>query len=182
MRLLPVLSILLVLLVVGCGEKKGDPQTEARANVEALEAKLKADPATQSGDDRLNDTLASNVVKAYLRFVEAYPKDSLAPDYLFKAADVMRGQFRWDNAVQVLEQLVNQYPTDKRVPNALFFAGFMLHNDLGQHTRATPYLERLVKEYPEHRLAQDAVFLLETMHMSEEELIRHLEAKNDSLL
>lgn len=57
----------------------------------------------------------------------------------------------------------------------------MLHNDLGQHLRATPYLERLIKEYPEHRLAQDAKVLLETMHMSEEELIRHLEAKNDSL-
>lgn len=181
MRLLPLLTLFLSLLFVACGEKKSDPQAAARANVEALEQKLKADPATISGDDRLNDSLASNVVKAYLRFVETYPKDSLAPDYLFKAADVMRGQFRWDNAVQVLEQLVTQYPTDKRVPNALFFAGFMLHNDLGQHTRATPYLERLVREYPEHRLAQDAKVLLETMHMSGEELIRYLESKNDSL-
>jgi len=182
MRVLPLLTLFLSLLFFSCGEKKSDPQAKARANVEALEKKLKADPATMSGDDRLNDSLASNVVKAYLRFVEDYPKDSLAADYLFKAADVMRGQFRWDNAVQVLEQLIRQYPQDKRVPSALFFAGFMLHNDLGQHMRATPYLERLIKEHPDHRLAQDAVFLLETMHMSEEELIRHLEAKNDSLL
>jgi TolA-binding protein len=181
MRLLPILTLFLSLLIVACGEKKADPQTEARNTIEALEQKLMADPATMSGDDRLNDSLASNVVKAYLRYVETYPKDSIAPDYLFKAADVMRGQFRWENAIQVLEQLVNQYPTDPRVPNALFFAGFMLHNDLGQHSKATPYLERLIREYPEHRLAQDAVVLLETMHMSEEELIRHLEAKNDSL-
>jgi TolA-binding protein len=117
------------------------------------------------------------VVKAYLKFAETYPNDSLSPDYLFKAADVMRGQFRWENALQVLNQLVEKYPNDKRVPNALFFAGFMLHNDLGDNNKATPYLERVVNEYPEHTLAKDAAMLLQTMHMSEEELIKMLEEK-----
>ncbi len=175
-----LLAVSFLLVMVACSENKKpkNPQQEARANITMLEEMLRKDPATYADGGRINDSIASSIVKAYLRYAEAYPKDSISPDYMFKAADVMRGQFRWDNAVQVLEELVRLYPEDSRVPNALFFAGFMLHNDLGQNERATPYLERLIAEYPGHRLAQDAAMLLQTMDMSEEDLIKMLEEKN----
>lgn len=173
-----ILAFVFCLFFAACSEKKvQNPQEDARKELLALEKQLMNDPATQTGNDRLNDSLASKVVKAYLKFAETYPNDSLSPDYLFKAADVMRGQFRWENALEVLNLLVEKYPNDQRVPNALFFAGFMLHNDLGENNKATPYLERVTNEFPNHPLAKDAAMLLQTMHMSEDELIKMLEEK-----
>lgn len=171
-RILTVISF--AILMVACGESKKakNPQLEARETISTLE-KLLLDAG-----DGFNDSAATQITKAYLRYAEAYPTDSISPDYMFKAADVMRGQFRWNDAVTVLEALVKKYPKDPRVPSALFFAGFMLHNDLNQNEKARPYLERLIAEHPDHPMSADARMLLETMHMSPEELIEHLEKKN----
>lgn len=160
---------LVVLSNTACNRKAEiDPQAQAIAKIDSLEAELLDDSLG------LSDQTASAIVKAYLQYADAYPKDSNAVDYLFKASDVMRGMFRYQDAVRTLELVVERYPTSDKAPTALFYAGFILHNDTDQNNLAIPYFQRLIEEFPEHPLADDARNLMPLLNMNEEQLLEFL--------
>ena len=162
--------VFIVLLVqVACNHKpQVDPQKQAIAQIDSLEAELLDDSLA------ISDQTASAIVKAYLQYADAYPKDSNAVDYLFKASDVMRGMYRYQDAVRTLELVVERYPTSDKAPTALFYAGFILHNDTEQNHLAIPYFQRLIDEFPEHPLANDARNLMPLLNMNEEQLLEFL--------
>lgn len=145
-----------------------DPKTKDMARIDSLEAVLLDDSLS------LSDLTASEIVKAYLQFADAYPKDSNAVDYLFKASDVMRGMYRYQDAVRTLELVVERYPDSDKAPTALFYAGFILHNDTEQNNLAIPYFQKLMDEFPNHPLADDARNLMPLLNMSEEQLLEFL--------
>lgn len=160
-------------LLTACGEqKKADPQAELTARIDSLEAVLVNDSL------RLSDEAASEVIKAYLKYADTWPKDSSAVDYLFKAADVMRGMYRYQDAVQTLELVVSRYPDSDKAPAALFYAGFILHADTEQNNLALPFFQRLIDDFPDHPLTKDARNILPMLNMSEEQLLEFLQQRN----
>lgn len=161
-----------LLLLASCAQKKADEQSALTARIDSLENILLTDSLN------LSDEPASEVIKAYLKYADTYPKDSIAVDYLFKAADVMRGMYRHQDAVQVLELVVSRYPKSDKAPAALFYAGFILHADTEQNTLAVPYFQRLIDDFPEHPLTNDARNLMPLLNMSEEQLLDFLEQRN----
>lgn len=161
-----------LLLFTSCAQKKADEQSALTARIDSLENILLTDSLN------LSDEPASEVVKAYLKYADTYPKDSIAVDYLFKAADVMRGMYRHQDAVQVLELVVRRYPKSDKAPAALFYAGFILHADTEQNTLAAPYFQRLIDDFPAHPLTNDARNLMPLLNMSEEQLLDFLEQRN----
>lgn len=161
-----------LLLLASCAQKKADEQSALTARIDSLENILLTDSLN------LRDEPASEVIKAYLKYADTYPKDSIAVDYLFKAADVMRGMYRHQDAVQVLELVVSRYPKSDKAPAALFYAGFILHADTEQNTLAAPYFQRLIDDFPEHPLTNDARNLMPLLNMSEEQLLDFLDQRN----
>lgn len=159
-------------ILTSCGEKKIDQQAALTARIDSLENILLTDSLN------LSDEPASEVIKAYLQFSDTYPKDSNAVDYLFKAADVMRGMYRYQDAIQVLELVVSRYPKSEKAPAALFYAGFILHADTEQNTLAVPYFQRLIDDFPEHPLANDARNLLPLLNMNQEQMLDFLKQHN----
>lgn len=159
----------LLLFAASCKEKPvADPQTLALQQIDSLEAVLLDDSLG------LSDQTASAIVKAYLQYADAYPKDSNAVDYLFKAADVMRGMYRYQDAIRTLDLVVERYPNSEKAPAALFYAGFILHNDTDQNNLAMPYFQKLIEEFPNHPLADDARNLLPLLNMSDEQILEFL--------
>lgn len=136
------------LSLTGCGQKSGkkaevlEPQEQIVGRIDSLERVL------LNEDVALNDSAAAQVIKDYLRFQERWPNDPKCPDYLFRAADVMRGMYRVQDACTTLELLVRRYPKSPQAPEALFFAGFMLHNDISEQQKANEFLQRVIDEYP----------------------------------
>lgn len=161
-----------VILLSSCGEKKIDERTALTTRIDSLENILLTDSLN------LSDTPASEVIKAYLKYADTYPQDSNAVDYLFKAADVMRGMYRYQDAVQTLELVVSRYPKSDKAPAALFYAGFILHADTEQNGLAMPYFQRLIDDFPEHPLTNDARNLMPLLNMNEEQLLDFLKQRN----
>jgi len=161
-----------LLFFASCTEKKVDEQSALTARIDSLENILLTDSLN------LSDAPASEVIKAYLKYADTYPDDSSAVDYLFKAADVMRGMYRHQDAIQVLELVVSRYPKSDKAPAALFYAGFILHADTEQNNLAVPYFQRLIDDFPEHPLANDARNLMPLLNMNEEQLLDFLEQRN----
>ena len=178
-RLSPIPSffiVVLIFVIAGACNRKAevDPKTQAIAKIDSLEAELLDDSLG------LSDQTASAIVKAYLQFADAYPKDSNAVDYLFKASDVMRGMYRYQDAIQTLELVVKRYPKSDKAPTALFYAGFILHNDTEQNHLAIPYFQRLIEEFPNHPLSDDARNLMPLLNMNEEQLLEFLNREKTS--
>lgn len=161
-----------LLLFASCTEKKVDEQSALTARIDSLENILLTDSLN------LSDAPASEVIKAYLKYADTYPDDSSAVDYLFKAADVMRGMYRYQDAIQVLELVVSRYPKSDKAPAALFYAGFILHADTEQNNLAVPYFQRLIDDFPEHPLTNDARNLMPLLNMNEEQLLDFLKQRN----
>jgi tetratricopeptide (TPR) repeat protein len=168
-----LLSFALGLFIfASCAEKKVDQQVALVARIDSLENILLTDSLN------ISDEPASEIIKAYLQFADSYPQDSSAADYLFKAADVMRGMYRYQDAVQVLELVVTRYPNSEKAPAALFYAGFILHADTEQNMLAIPFFQRLIDEFPEHPLSNDARNLLPLLNMNDEQLLDFLKQRN----
>lgn len=146
-----------------------EPQETIVGRIDSLEKVLLHE------DVALNDAAAAQIVKDYLRYQERWPDDPKCPDYLFKAADVMRGMYRVQDACTALDLLVRRYPKSPQAPEALFFAGFMLHNDISEQQKANEFLQRVIDEYPLHPRAVEARQMIQVMGMDEQDLLRYLE-------
>lgn len=163
------------LIVTSCQPKSGkkadltEPRETIVGRIDSLEKVLLHE------DVALNDAAAAQIVKDYLRYQERWPDDPKCPDYLFKAADVMRGMYRVQDACTALDLLVRRYPKSPQAPEALFFAGFMLHNDISEQEKANEFLQRVIEEYPLHPRAVEARQMIQVMGMDEQDLLRYLE-------
>lgn len=167
--------LVILFFAAACKEKPAaNPQTLALEQIDSLEAVLLDDSLG------LTDQTASAIVKAYLQYADAYPKDSNAVDFLFKAADVMRGMYRYQDAIRTLDLVVERYPKTDKAPAALFYAGFILHNDTDQNNLAAPYFQKLIEEFPDHPLADDARNLLPLLNMTDEQILEFLKRDQPS--
>jgi outer membrane protein assembly factor BamD (BamD/ComL family) len=129
--------------------------------------------ALETGDLTKVDTAKANaLIETSLQFVEAYPRDSLSPIYLFRAADVSVGVGKPEQAIALWGNFQRQYPEHERAPAALFFQGFTCDNQLSDKERSANYYKKFLSQYPEHELAEQAKLLLEQLSLSPEELIR----------
>src|SRR5687768_10818650 len=72
--------------------------------------------------------LSMYTIQAYEYFAHDFPKDSLAPGYLFKAAQNYEGVLNdYPKAIQVYEHAYEKYPEYKRRPMLLFHQGNLYH-------------------------------------------------------
>ncbi len=166
-----LISLLVVAACQTGPKKEKDMKPAAIATIDSLEAVLLNDSLG------LNEAAAANLTKAYLQFADRYSKDTLSVDYLFRAADVMRGMFRMMDAVQTLDLITKRYPNHDKAAVALFYAGFILHADADQNTMAADYFDRLIEEYPDHPMADEARNMLPMLKLSDEQILEFLDRK-----
>jgi len=131
-----------------------------------------------------------NMVKlkdAYIAFVEKYPDDERAPEFLFKAGQnigaVASGNKNTEmhkEALAVFDKLVNTYPKSHFAAEALFMKGFVLENHLMDLNSAKQSYEKLIQQFPENELAEDAKLAIENLGVPSEEIIKRAQ-QNDSL-
>ena len=190
MRNTMMMAALVAMLMSACGDtnnndgdRSGDSvenrasqtREERLAEIGELEKRLKS-RQNQSMD--LNKPLAEQMVREYRDFAIAHSKDSLAPHYLFKAADLSVGLGKYDRAIGYLESVTTEYPDYQRNVEMWLFKGFIYEQHMNQHAKAVEAYEALIDRFPNHRLAKDARASIENLTLSEEELIRRFQEKN----
>ncbi|HRU60748.1 MAG: tetratricopeptide repeat protein [Bacteroidota bacterium] len=154
------------------------PQQKLRDAIAAGEQRLINDST------RLPDlAMAEKVSHLYVQYANEYKDDTLSAEYLFRAGDLANGMRHFDDAVTYYRRLRTEYPQHRKVAAALFMEAFNLQTGLNRNEEArTCYLEFLAK-YPSHPMAEAARLSVDQINsgLSDEELVRMFEAKNDSL-
>jgi outer membrane protein assembly factor BamD (BamD/ComL family) len=121
---------------------------------------------------------ADLLVKKYESFAEQYPKDSLTPRYLHKAAEILMNTGDPNRAIALFEKVDKEYPQYPKAPECLFMIAFVYETNLNKLDKAREYYMLFLKKYPTHDFADDAQAMLSNLGKSPEELIREFEARN----
>ena len=104
--------------------------------------------------------------------------DSLAPDYLYKAAGLAVGFQRGPQAVDLYESILHTYPDYKRLPECYFMEAFAYENVIGNIGKANEYYNKFLLKYPNHDLADDAMAAIKFLGKTPEEMVHEFELMN----
>ena len=168
------LLFLLGSLLTSCQSSGNEAQAQQEA-LQALELQL-----LTAQEVNINLEVAEEFLEKSQAYALAFPKDSLAPSYLFKAAEVSRGLHQYGNAIKLAGQVWREYPEFEKAPDAVFLQGFIYDTDLGDTLNARSYYERFLEKYPEHPFAVNVTELLSVLGKDPEALIREFQQKEGS--
>jgi hypothetical protein len=138
-----LIVLLSIIVLASCSESR----KKELEKITKLESSLSTDSARAADVNRVY-----NLHIAYNGFADKFPKDSLAPVFLFRGGDMCVGMKWKKQAVDFFERLRNEYPD-------------------------FPRLYRLfIEKYPNHPFAKDAAASLNMLGKSNEDLVKEFEA------
>ena len=144
-RIVYVLAAAFFALITSC---KGVNKDELKAEIDQFEANV-------SELDRAVDTASANkIVRLYSTYANEFPDDSLAPIYLFKAADVLQGICEYKSAVHYYNRILDNYPDFDGRALSFFFKG-RAYEQSAMIDSAIVVYEDFLELYPDHFLAED---------------------------
>jgi outer membrane protein assembly factor BamD (BamD/ComL family) len=120
--------------------------------------------------DQRNAQALLDVYKAYTK---TFPQDSLAPEYLFRAAGLASKSMRDpQQGIKLYERVIAEYPAWKRLPDAYYLKAFTIDTELDQKGEAQRAYQEVIDLYPDHPFAADAKRMMEYLQYTDEELIQ----------
>lgn len=152
---------------------------------EKLTEKIKANESILYADSMktLNDSLALSTLELYSSFANQFPEDTNSVELLFKAADLALGIKKAPLALESLDLLIQRYPESAKASSALFMQAFIHETAIQDKEGAKALFSQFMEKYPNHPLYGSALASFEQLNegISDEELIRRFESKQDSL-
>lgn len=140
-------------------------------NISKMESEMKAAQVVDTNK-------VAEMLGAYQAFASKFKDDSLAPEYLYKAAGLAVGFNRGNQAIELYERIVQTYPNFKKVPECYFMEAFAYENSIGNIAKANEYYNMFLAKFPEHELADDAQSALKFLGKTPEEMVREFEKMN----
>ncbi len=181
MRSLLILSTVSVLTACGGGSNSisasGADSTATNAaegvrRIRAQEDSLFAKPVfDRRGAMALHDV--------YLAFAKNNPQDSMAPEYIFRAAGLSRTLGEPKTTLELYDRVIRDHPQWRRIPDAYYLRAFTLDNDLGQKGEAKTAYEEVISRFPDHKFAADAKQMIENLQYTDEQLIERFKKMNE---
>ena len=166
--LLLMLALLLCLLA-GCKHEKTE-QEKLYDEITAKETELYKDKTEAIDKDK-----AIEMVRMYAEYADKYTTDTLAPEYLFRAAEISENANQPNNAITYLTRIEENYKDYKNYPLCIFKKAYIYENCLKNQEKAHQYYEKFIADYPNHELAVAANSSLMFLGISDEDLIKVLE-------
>jgi len=123
----------------------------------------------------LNRGLAMDLILSYAKFANFFPKDSLSPDFLYKAADISRNIGEGKIAVNYYKRILNDYPEFDKNAITMFMLAFTYENILNDTSNARKYYKLFIKKYPNHEFADDAKNLLNLLGKDPTTIVQEFE-------
>lgn len=117
-------------------------------------------------DENKADTLAS----LYVAFADKFKKDTLAPEYLSKAAEIMANIGKTDKAIEYIDRVIDNYPDYSDLAGCYFLKGYAYEQG-EQFDLAVDAYTYFVETYPDHVLASDTKKILPFIGMDPEKML-----------
>lgn len=169
MKLIPLL--LLIILLISCESARKKLSNEIKIG----ESRLFSDSVKALNVDESN-----TVFNNYLLYADTYKDDTTSAAYLFKAADLVNGLNRPNEAIAIFERLRSLYPDYRKSSAALFMQAFIYETSLNDKEKAKVKYKEFIQKYPDHNLTASAQASWNQLNanLSDEDMIKSFEAKN----
>jgi len=129
----------------------------------------------------VNGPATSELLQSYLKFSRKFVGDQeKTPEYLYKAAALLRANKLQIKAVKLYDQILVDYPNYKRNPEIAFLMAFTYDDELKEKEEAKKAYQKVIDDYPGDKWAEQAAERLKTIDMTDEELIDYFMKKNQS--
>lgn len=170
-----VAIILSSAMIVAC--KPSRDRSAGRIN--NLESELYSEKAPG-----FNKVKSDSLLKLYEDFMARFPSDTLAPVYLFRAANLMMTGGDGNRAISLLDQFIQKYPGHPKAPVCLFFKAFVYENLLSDLSLAKENYLLYIEKYPGGEFVKDAEMSVRNLGKTPEQMIMEFEAmqKYDSVM
>lgn len=149
-------------------------ETTLKEKIAQQEEQLYGDNDRQEGDEELMGSLAGD----YVKYADKKPKDTLASEYLFRAADIYMNMGRAGKAMKQLDKILKNYPDFEKSAEVTFLKAYIYENYQGRLAKAEKFYQNFLKKYPQHEFADDVEMSLKHLGKSPEELVKQFEKEN----
>ncbi|MFP4664463.1 MAG: tetratricopeptide repeat protein [Bacteroidales bacterium] len=126
----------------------------------------------------LDEAKANQMLVEYLNYVNYFEHDSLAPEYLFRAAEIAMNTDRPSDAVAYLNRIDKNYPEFDKKPQVIYLLGYIYDSMLNKKEAAEKHYKEFLKKYPEHRRSEEVKLQLKYLNKSDLEMVREFEKNN----
>ena len=162
--------VTILVISFSCSQQQKNNKQSIQESIDEMETKL------YNGEDaQVNMGDAVGLINLYQKFAKEYPKDSLAPIFLFRASDLSMNLNRPVQTIALFNDLLDNYPEYEKVPSVLFLKAFVYEDQLKDLDKAKMYYEEFLEKYPDSDFADDAEISLKNLGKTPEELILEFE-------
>lgn len=172
-------AILIAILLSACGGSSEVDPSNPHNLITDIEAHRLMMTAIDSMEQVLyNDSLnydaelAASLRESYDTFARRFGGDQAkCPEYLYKSAAISRGLGQPLKAIKTYDQILNKYPNYERGPEVQFLIAFTYDEDLKEINLAKDAYREVISKFANDHWAFQAEKRLETIDMTDEELM-----------
>lgn len=168
---------LLVAGTISCAgsgqQEEEDPKKAILKEIESIERDIKM------SEGKNQKAQVERLVEQYSAYANIDLNDSLAPEFLFKAANVCIGLEDYERSIRFFDRVVKHFPDYLKRPEAMYMAGFVSDYHMGKKGQAKERYEKLIEKYPNHIFAKEARLAIDALYMTDEELIQKFKEANE---
>lgn len=161
-------------LLIGCQLNNTNDVDSKQVLVDSIQS-MEAD---LHSDIEVDAKKGQAMIAMYLNYSNRYKKDSLSPEYLFRAAEIAMNTDKPIDACSYLYRIERQYADFDKMPAVYYLLGFVNQNMIGDKQNAEAYYQKFLDKYPNHSRAEEVAIILNSIHIDDLELVRGFETQN----
>ena len=115
------------------------------------------------------------VIDLYIKFADTYPKDTLATEYLYKAATLSMNTNQNEKAIEILDRIIKDFSEFKKLPETYFLKAFIYDSNIKNINKAREAYTVFLQKFPKSDLADDAAISLDNLGKTPEQIIKEFQ-------
>ena len=159
--------VLLSAILSGCKPSRDKSATD----IQKIEASLYSEQTLT-----YNKVRGDSLLQMYEDFIARFPSDTMAPFYLFRAANLKMTEGDGNRSLSLLDQFMQKFPDHQKAPVCLFFKAFVYENLLRNLALAKETYLLYIEKYPNGEFVKDAQMSVQNLGKTPDQMIKEFEA------
>ena len=172
MKIKLLIPLMMVFIIFSCKPSKN----KSIEKINILEKEI------LSVNAKIDSTKANQLIDLYIDYADNFKDDSIAPHYLFKAANVSLSVGKYEKSVSLLDRTCKDYSNFKKLPDCIFLKAFIYENMLHDLKKANEIYNEFISKFPDNDMVPSAKAAIENLGVPVEDLIKNFEEKNSKAL
>ncbi len=160
--------LLFAIIISSCNQNS----SKMVKQITEMEKELYASKTPIPDEDKVKE-----VLDLYIKFADTYPNDTLAAEYLYKAATLSMNTNQNEKAIAILDRIIKDYSDFKKLPETYFLKAFIYDNNIKNINKAREAYTVFLQKFPKSDLVDDAAISLDNLGKTPEQIIKEFQAE-----